>query len=107
MTESIRLAKRVAELMSCSRSEAEQYIEGGWVTVDGEVVEEPGFRVADQKIELLPQANLEPVEPVTVLLHKPAGVNTFADASAALQLITPATLSARPRTLWWKLSSAT
>jgi 23S rRNA pseudouridine2604 synthase len=91
MTESIRLAKRVAEMMSCSRSQAEQYIEGGWVTVDGVVVEEPGFRVQDQTIELLPQATPAPVEPVTILLHKPAGVNTFADVSAALQLISPDT----------------
>jgi 23S rRNA pseudouridine2604 synthase len=97
MTESIRLAKRVAELASCSRSEAEQYIQGGWVTVDGEVVEEPGFRVENQTVELMPQATLAPVEPVTILLHKPAGVNTFADAAAALQFITLATQAAGDR----------
>ena len=38
MTEPLRLAKRVAELLACSRSEAEQYIAGGWVSVDGVVV---------------------------------------------------------------------
>ena len=32
-----RLAKRVAQLLGCSRSEAEQYIEGGFVRVDGVV----------------------------------------------------------------------
>ncbi len=41
MNEPVRLAKRVAALVPCSRSEAEQYIEGGWVRVDGQVVEEP------------------------------------------------------------------
>ena len=46
----VRLAKRVAELVPCSRREAEQYIEGGWVRVDGSVVEEPQFRVLQQKI---------------------------------------------------------
>lgn len=97
MTESIRLAKRVAELFSCSRGEAEQYIEGGWVTVDGAVVEEPGFRVQDQQIALLPQASLAPSEPVTILLHKPADVNTVADVAAALQLVTSATLAADDR----------
>jgi 23S rRNA pseudouridine2604 synthase len=91
MTEPIRLAKRVTQIASCSRSEAERYIEGGWVTVDGEVVEEPAFRVQDQTVELLPDATLAPVEPVTILLHKPAGMNTLADASTALQLVTPAT----------------
>jgi 23S rRNA pseudouridine2604 synthase len=93
----IRLAKRVAEIASCSRSEAEQYIEGGWVTVDGAVVDEPAFRVSDQKIELLPDATLAPVEPVTIVLHKPAGLNTFADPAAALQLITPDTRSPEDR----------
>jgi 23S rRNA pseudouridine2604 synthase len=97
VTESIRLAKRVVEIASCSRSEAERYIEGGWVTVDGVVVEEPAFRVQDQKIELLPDATLDPAEPVTILLHKPAGLNTFADADAALQLITPETRAADDR----------
>jgi len=33
-----RLAKRVVELTGCSRSEAEHYVQGGWVRVDGEVV---------------------------------------------------------------------
>jgi 23S rRNA pseudouridine2604 synthase len=87
MTESVRLAKRVAELAQCSRSEAVQYIEGGWVTVDGEVVEEPGFRVQQQKVELLPEASLAEVEPVTILLHKPAGYD--AAATPPVQLVTP------------------
>ena len=39
-TEPVRLAKRVAELMGCSRSEAERYIEGGWVTVNGTVIDQ-------------------------------------------------------------------
>ena len=38
-----RLAKRVAVQQSCSRADAERYIEGGWIAVDGQVVEEPGF----------------------------------------------------------------
>jgi len=49
MTESVRLAKRLAESMPCSRGEAERYIAGGWVTVDGAVVEEPGARVLPQQ----------------------------------------------------------
>lgn len=97
MTESVRLAKRLAELQSCSRSEAEQYIHGGWVTVDGIVVEEPGFRVQGQKIELMPGANLEPFEPITILLNKPAGLDTFSDHMAAIQLISADTLFVNDR----------
>lgn len=73
MNEPVRLAKRLAEMLPCSRSEAEQYIEGGWVTVDGVVVEEPQFRVLHQKIELSKDASLLGSGAVTLLLHKPAG----------------------------------
>ena len=71
--ESVRLAKRVAAMVPCSRREAEQYIEGGWVRVDGLVIEEPQFRVADQRVELDPGASASALAPVTLLLHKPAG----------------------------------
>lgn len=73
MTDPIRLAKRVAALLPCSRSEAEQYIEGGWVRVDGRVVDEPHFRVTHERIEVDPKATLSAPTPVTLLLHKPAG----------------------------------
>lgn len=80
MTEAQRLAKRLAQMLSCSRREAEQYIEGGWVRVDGVVVEEPQFRVLNQTIELSSDASLLALEPVTLLLHKPAGYETSAAA---------------------------
>ena len=35
MTDAIRLSKRLADQLGCSRREAELYIEGGWVRVDG------------------------------------------------------------------------
>ena len=73
MNEPVRLAKRLAEMLPCSRREAEQYIEGGWVSVDGVVVEEPQFRVLHQKIELSKDASLLGPTAVTLLLHKPAG----------------------------------
>ena len=73
MSESVRLAKRLAETLACSRREAEQYIEGGWVTVDGVVVEEPQFRVLNHVIEVSGDASLLAVAAVTILLHKPAG----------------------------------
>jgi 23S rRNA pseudouridine2604 synthase len=81
MTEPVRLAKALAQMLSCSRREAEQYIEGGWVRVDGVVVEEPQFRVLDQKIELDSDASLLALTSVTLLLHKPAGYEAGLDAA--------------------------
>ncbi len=70
----IRLAKRVAEQLNCSRSTAEQFIEGGFVSVDGHVEEAPGARVRpDQAVAVAPDASLLALTPVTLLLHKPAG----------------------------------
>ncbi|OJW84211.1 RNA pseudouridine synthase [Thiobacillus sp. 65-1402] len=76
MTDPVRLAKRVAELRACSRREAEQIIAGGWVRVDGVVIEEPQFRVTDQRIEIDPQADPAQTQAVTLLLHKPPGYRT-------------------------------
>lgn len=67
-----RLAKRVAAQVPCSRTEAEQYIEGGWVRVNGTVVEEPQFRVQNQTITIDPNASLLELNSITLLLHKPA-----------------------------------
>ena len=75
--EGIRLAKRVADIAGCSRAEAERYIAGGWVSVDGVEVEDPASRVGvDQRVELLPGATPDDPAPVTILLHKPAGLDT-------------------------------
>ncbi|MCY1282393.1 23S rRNA pseudouridine synthase [compost metagenome] len=82
MSDPIRLSKRVIELTGCSRREAELYIEGGWVTVDGEVVEQPQFKVEGQVVALLDGATPTPHEPVTLLLHLPAG--SHPDGAAGL-----------------------
>ena len=97
MSEPKRLSKRLIELIACSRSEADKYIEGGWVLVDGEVVDEPQFMVLEQKVELHADATLAPVEPKTLLLHMPNGFDVKAP-SAALALITPTSRSADDRT---------
>lgn len=81
MSPPVRLAKRLAEQLPCSRREAELYIAGGWVTVDGLVVEEPQFMVDEQKIELHPEANLTAVEPVTILFHQPPEADMNAEAA--------------------------
>ena len=74
MTEAVRLSKRVAALVPCSRREAEQYIEGGWVQVDGALVETPQARVEEQqRVVVDSAARLVAIAPVTLLLHKPMG----------------------------------
>ncbi|NOX09213.1 MAG: RNA-binding protein [Gammaproteobacteria bacterium] len=90
MCERIRLDKRLVELIACSRGEAQKYIEGGWVRVDGEVVEQPQFKVMEQKVELHADATLEQAVPVTLLLHMPTGFDVC-DPAAPLQLIGPDT----------------
>jgi len=70
----VRLAKRLAEERPCSRREAELYIEGGFVSVDGALVEEAGARVTmEQVITVADDATLLEIVPVTILLNKPAG----------------------------------
>lgn len=92
MTAPVRLAKRVAELRACSRREAEQLIAGGWVRVGGEVVEEPQFRVTDQRIDIDPRADPTRAEPVTLLLNKPPGFHALDGDPPASQLLGAATL---------------
>lgn len=88
-----RLAKRLAAELPCSRGDAERYIEGGWVTVDGKVQEEPGLRVApSQVVSLMPGARLEEGRPVTVLVHKPAGMYADDQPGSARDLILPENL---------------
>ena len=70
----VRLSKRLAQQLGCSRREAELYIEGGWVSVDGTPAELPGARVApQQQVMLAPGARAEELPPATLILHKPAG----------------------------------
>jgi 23S rRNA pseudouridine2604 synthase len=102
--EGIRLAKRVSAIVPCSRAEAERYIAGGWVSVDGVVAEDPATRVLPaQDVALLAGATAEEPLPVTVLLHKPAGL----DAGAALASLGPSTLAGKERFLKRHLNKLT
>lgn len=91
MNEPLRLSKRVIELFGCSRREAELYIAGGWVTVNGVVVDEPQSKVSGQTVELLPGASATPLEPITLLLHRPADFQ--GSDEALIETLTPAS--------WW------
>ncbi|WP_313023865.1 RNA pseudouridine synthase [Pseudomonas lopnurensis] len=92
MTDPVRLSKRLAEQLGCSRREAELYIEGGWVNVDGQVVEAPFRKIEPgQRIELRAGATATEIAPVTLLLHRPAGQAAGTDAESTLRMLTAAT----------------
>jgi 23S rRNA pseudouridine2604 synthase len=72
--EGIRLSKIMAERGICSRREADEFIERGWVFVDGKRVSELGVRIdPDARITLAAEAARTQQERVTILLHKPVG----------------------------------
>lgn len=64
----------MSELGLCSRREADEWIENGWVRVDGVRVDTLGARVRpDQHIEVTRDAQVAQARQVTILLHKPVG----------------------------------
>jgi 23S rRNA pseudouridine2604 synthase len=68
-----RLSKRMAALGIASRREADEWIEAGWVRVNGKLAV-LGLRVQpDVRIEIDPRARREQLQRMTVLLHKPVG----------------------------------
>ena len=74
MTEPLRLSKRMSELGLCSRREADEWIERGWVRVDGKVISELGSKVLpDQKIAVEREASAQQAKRVTILINKPMG----------------------------------
>lgn len=91
--EKIRLSKLMAEQGICSRREADQYIERGWVFVDGKQIAELGSKIfPTQQITLHKLAVSQQIQLVTILLNKPVGyVSGQAESGylPAIQLITP------------------
>jgi 23S rRNA pseudouridine2604 synthase len=69
----VRLSKVMAERGLASRREADEWIEAGWVQVNGAVAV-LGQRVQpDARIAIDPAARQQQAQRVTVLLHKPVG----------------------------------
>ena len=91
MSDPVRLARYVADLARCSRIEAERYVKGGGVSVDGRVIEDPAYPVTTETVAIDPAAQLETVEPATILLHKPVGYDTISGRKAAAGLVQPDT----------------
>jgi 23S rRNA pseudouridine2604 synthase len=91
-----RLSKRIMQLRDCSRREAEQYIEAGFVRVDGVVVEEPQFRVSTQQVTVDAHASLLNLTAVTLIVNKPPG---WADGLEPLPAVRPTTPGRRSEPL--------
>jgi 23S rRNA pseudouridine2604 synthase len=69
----VRLSKVLAERGIASRREADEWIEAGWVRVNGQPAV-LGQRVPpDVAIDIDPAARTEQAQRVTILLHKPIG----------------------------------
>jgi 23S rRNA pseudouridine2604 synthase len=69
----VRLSKLLADRGVASRREADDWIDAGWVKVDGQMAV-LGQRVLPQaQIEIDPAARQEQARRVTILLHKPMG----------------------------------
>jgi 23S rRNA pseudouridine2604 synthase len=87
----------MAELGLCSRREADEYIERGWVKVDGVVVDVLGTKVLPtQRVTLERQASDAQAQRATVLLNKPIGYVS----GQAEDGYTPAAALVRPETRW-------
>lgn len=70
----VRVSKVMSEKGLASRREADEWIEHGWVRVDGQVVNELGTRIfPDQVITIDPAARTQQSERVTIIIHKPIG----------------------------------
>jgi 23S rRNA pseudouridine2604 synthase len=98
--DSLRLAKHLAALHTLSRAQAEQYIEGGYVRVNGVVIESPQHRVkgdGSERIELDSQAKLAPILPMTILWHKPSGIPSESTTDKACEGITLASRASTDR----------
>ena len=97
MTEPLRLSKRMSELGLCSRREADEWIERGWVRVDGKVVAELGSKVLPtQQVTVERQAAAQQARRVTILINKPMGYVS----GQAEDGYKPAVVLVRPETRW-------
>lgn len=73
--EPLRVNKWLAQAGMCSRREAEALIVAGLVSIDGEVVSDPGRKIAlGQTLILSDKAQAQLDEQISVVLHKPMGI---------------------------------
>ncbi|MEG0445434.1 MAG: pseudouridine synthase [Comamonas sp.] len=69
----IRINKRIADMGMCSRREADEWVENGWVKINGEVAVMGQNVVPGDRIDVDQKAQDRQDQQVTILLHKPMG----------------------------------
>jgi 23S rRNA pseudouridine2604 synthase len=69
----LRVAKLMTDRGLASRREADEWIEAGWVRVDGRLAVLGQRARTDAVIDIDPRARAEQARRVTILLHKPVG----------------------------------
>jgi len=72
-TAGVRISKLITERGIASRREADEWIEAGWVRVDGRLAVLGQRAAPDARIDIDPKARNEQARRVTILLHKPIG----------------------------------
>ena len=88
----IRLSKQLADQGICSRREADEFIEKGWVTVNGERATLGQRVLPTDRVQVARQAERAQESRVTILINKPVGyVSGQAEDgySPAVSLVTP------------------
>lgn len=69
----VRISKLMTERGLASRREADEWIEAGWVTVDGRPAVLGQRALPDAVITIDPRATAQQAQRLTILLHKPIG----------------------------------
>lgn len=78
-TEGIRLNKFVSNSGICARRKADEFIQQGFVTVNGNVVMEMGYKVQRNDVVKFKGKKIEPIKFSYILLNKPKSVLTTTD----------------------------
>ncbi len=73
--ELVRLNKYLKDMDICSRRKADEFIEKGFVKVNGVIIQEMGYKIdpAKDKVELLPALQQEKAQFSYIVLNKPKG----------------------------------
>ncbi|MDH0846875.1 pseudouridine synthase [Delftia tsuruhatensis] len=69
----VRINKRLADMGLCSRREADEWVDKGWVRVNGELAVMGQNVVAADRITVEREARDRQDQQVTILIHKPMG----------------------------------
>lgn len=87
-----RINKYLADKGLCSRREADELIQKGWVLVNGEVLKNPGYKVLPtDKVTVKDSVQKHLRDKLTIIIHKPIGyvsAQAEGDYKPAIRLVT-------------------